>query len=176
MSAREYSQESWIDPRLEVRPSNLEGKGLYVREAIKVNELVVIWGGIMFTQDEIKSGKAKPHTVAEIDEGVYLAAPLNAPDSPDDFMNHSCDPNVWMQDEVTLIARRNIAAGEELTADYAFWSSDPDWLLQPCRCGSRLCRITITGADWKLQELQTRYRGRFSPYINRLIERQTQDM
>jgi hypothetical protein len=32
------------------------------------------------------------------------------------FLNHSCDPNVWMEDEVTLAARRDLGVGEELTA------------------------------------------------------------
>ena len=82
-------------------------------------------------------------------------------------MNHSCDPNVWMNDEVTLVAMRDITAGEELTADYAMWSTDPSWTLPtPCGCGSRPCRRTVTGSDWKLKDLQERYRRHFSPYIN----------
>ena len=40
------------------------------------------------------------------------------------YTNHSCDPNVWMQDEVTLAARRDIAIGEELTIDYAMIEGD----------------------------------------------------
>jgi hypothetical protein len=41
--------------------------------------------------------------------------------NPDHYLNHSCDPNVWMIDEVTLAARRDIAKGEEVVADYAMW-------------------------------------------------------
>ncbi len=35
------------------------------------------------------------------------------------FINHSCDGNLWMQDAFTLVARREILPGEEITADYA---------------------------------------------------------
>ena len=28
-------------------------------------------------------------------------------------MNHSCDSNTWMEDEATLVARRDIESGEE---------------------------------------------------------------
>ena len=41
--------------------------------------------------------------------------------------NHSCDPNTWMQDEVTITARRNIRTNEELTIDYALFVLDDDW-------------------------------------------------
>ena len=84
-------------------------------------------------------------------------------------MNHSCDPNIWMSDAFTLSARRRIEPGEELTADYALWLYDVDWVLDPCRCGSPLCRGRVTGRDWQLPELQVRYAGHFTPFINRLI-------
>ncbi len=140
---------------------------MFARRAIDKGERVVIWGGTVFTEEEIREGKARKHSVAEIGEGLYLAAGRGEPESPDNFMNHSCEPNVWMDDEVTLVAMRDITAGEELTADYAMWSTDPNWTLpNSCGCGSRLCRRTVTGNDWKLRDLQERYRRHFSPFIN----------
>ena len=140
---------------------------MFTLRTIVKGELVVTWGGPVFTKEDIRAGKARKHSVAEIGEGLYLAAGRGEPESPDDFMNHSCDPNVWMDDEVTLVAMRDITAGEELTADYAMWSTDPSWTLPtPCGCGSRPCRRTVTGSDWKLKDLQERYRRHFSPYIN----------
>ncbi len=77
-----------------------------------------------------------------------------------------------MKDEVTLIARRDIQAGEELTADYAMWESGEDWVMhQECFCGSEHCRKVITGKDWRLKELQERYANHFSPFINERISR-----
>ncbi len=85
-------------------------------------------------------------------------------------MNHSCDSNLWMRDEVTVVARRAIAAEEELTIDYALQSGLPvDVLGESCRCGSPVCRGVITGNDWQLKELQERYRGHFSPFLNERI-------
>jgi hypothetical protein len=84
--------------------------------------------------------------------------------------NHSCDPNLWFADELTLVARRDIAAGEELTIDYALGTVDPAWRLI-CHCGSPLCRKLITGDDWKLPELQKKYAGHFSPFINERIRK-----
>jgi hypothetical protein len=76
-----------------------------------------------------------------------------------------------MRDEVTLVARRDIEAGEELTVDYALFEGDESWVADwKCQCASEWCRKEITGKDWRLLELQERYRNHFSPWINRRIE------
>jgi hypothetical protein len=96
--------------------------------------------------------------------------PQDGYDVAEEYLNHSCDPNVWLDDEVTLSARRTIAPGEELTSDYALWELNEDhvspWL---CRCGSRLCRGRFTGQDWRSPELQRRYAGHFHPTIEARI-------
>jgi len=65
-----------------------------------------------------------------------------------------------------VTARRKILSGEELTVDYALWLHNVDWVLDPCKCGSRLCRGRIAGRDLQLQELQARYEGHFTPFLN----------
>jgi hypothetical protein len=70
-----------------------------------------------------------------------------------------------MLDARTVGARRDIAAGEELTVDYALFSVVPEWRMD-CHCGSSRCRGVVTGNDWRLLELQQRYAGHFSPFIN----------
>lgn len=73
-------------------------------------------------------------------------------------------------DEVTLVARRLVAAGEELTADYALWELDPEWVSPfRCRCGAAECRGVITGRDWEDPELQRRYAAHFHPVLNARI-------
>jgi hypothetical protein len=74
-----------------------------------------------------------------------------------------------MADNVTVVARRDIQAGEEITGDYAVWEGEPEYLLGPCECGSPLCRTVITGNDWMLPQLQERYAGHFLPFINQRI-------
>jgi hypothetical protein len=43
---------------------------------------------------------------------------------------------------------RDIEKGEELTYDYSLADSNPNFSIN-CSCGSRDCRKTITGNDWK---------------------------
>ena len=78
--------------------------------------------------------------------------------------NHSCDPNLWWIDAYTLAARRDIAAGEEVTNDYAT-STGVATFRMDCRCGSDLCRRTVTGEDWRRSELQQRYGVHWVPAL-----------
>jgi hypothetical protein len=59
-----------------------------------------------------------------------------------------------------LEARRDIAAGEELTSDYATSTRSSSFVMA-CSCRSPLCRGTVTGDDWRLPSLQLRYGSHF---------------
>jgi SET domain-containing protein len=171
--SREYPAKSSIDPRIEVRAASSEGKGMFALEPIREGETVVVWGGKLFTREDVKLGKAAKGSVSAVDGRLYLAGDVNEfPPDPSNFMNHSCDPNVWMKDEITLVARRDIEKGEELTGDYAMWEADEQYIASwACDCGSPTCRKRLTGKDWRLPELQERYGRHFSPFINRRIRR-----
>ena len=174
-----YRPTDWIDPRIEIRSSPVHGKGMFAATPIKAGKVVNIWGGtLLLTADDIAGLKAQQWrdrgaVWSTIGEGLYLARFLDQDEQdPTDYINHSCDPNVWMRDEVTLEARRDIAVGEELTIDYAMLEGDEDWVPQwTCRCGSDRCRGRFTGKDWRRRDLQERYRDHFSPFINERIQR-----
>jgi SET domain-containing protein len=167
---RHYRLRDWRDPRLEVRPSLIHGNGLIALRPIKRGEVVMIFGGTLFSREDIVAGKANARTLMQIGEESWLGNRAEEPLSEDYFINHSCDPNLWMQDEVTLTARRSITAGEEAAMDYAMHFADPAWTMrQPCSCGSSLCRGQIRGTDWMLDDLQKRYLGHFSPLVNQRI-------
>jgi hypothetical protein len=173
--SRKYRPTSWIDPRIEIRETPRRGKGSFALTPIRAGEIVMIWGGQVFTRADVQAGKALKESLATIGEGLYLGDAMSAEPyypGPDHYLNHSCDPNVWMVDEVTLAARREIAKGEELTADYASWEGDEAYVMRwTCSCGSPLCRGRVTGRDWRLPDLQERYWGHFSPFINERIAR-----
>ena len=169
---KNYSPESWLDPRLEVRSSPIHGKGFFASRPFQAGDIVIVFGGTLFSMPDVESGKANTRTLMLIDDGLWLGNRVDQPLGEDYFVNHSCDPNLWMTDEVTLVARRDIPAQEEVTMDYAMHFADPDWNMRtPCRCGSTRCRGTITGKDWLLEDLQKRYREHFSPFLNKRIER-----
>ena len=84
------------------------------------------------------------------------------------FINHSCDPNVGFAGNIVLVAMRDIRPVEELTTDYALFD-DYDGSM-PCQCGAPGCRGVITGHDWQRPDLQRKYRGYFSWYLQRRIQ------
>jgi len=62
---------------------------------------------------------------------------------------------------------REIRAGEELTHDWAM--TDDDSYSLECNCGAPACRKALTGKDWQRPDLQKRYAGYFSVYLERKI-------
>jgi hypothetical protein len=77
------------------------------------------------------------------------------------LVNHSCAPNVGMGGNILLVSMREIAAGEELTIDYALFLGDPGFAMD-CRCGAPTGRGIVRGTDWMRADLQERYSGWFS--------------
>ena len=168
MPSRNYLPTTWYDPRAQILPSSIQGNGMIATRPIQTGETVVVIGGTVLTTAQFQAftETAIRYNAVQIGEDAHLVDLPTAPGG----MNHSCDSNLWMADEVTVVARRDIAAGEELTIDYALQSGLPvDLLGQPCRCASPACRGVITGNDWQRKELQERYQGHFSPFLNERI-------
>lgn len=81
-------------------------------------------------------------------------------------INHSCEPNTWM-DGLQVTARRPIAKDEELTLDYAtFEPTHPEF---ECWCGATACRRMVRPNEYKEVWFQERYGAHVSPFILTLI-------
>lgn len=175
MPERQYPPTSWYDSRVRRGPSGIAGYGMYAAAAIGAGETVAVAGGVVMTEAEFRAYVASVDrwNATQIGEALHLVDLIQAPGASEDnegSINHSCDSNLWLADEVTIVTRRDIAPGEELTLDYALTTVEPGWTLdQPCHCGSPRCRHTITGNDWLLPDLQARYAGHFAPFINARI-------
>jgi SET domain-containing protein len=85
---------------------------------------------------------------------------------PANFMNHSCDPNCWYSDGVRLVARRDIAPGEEITYDYATDATAKEWGFD-CKCGAVNCRGKLKRDDWV--HLKDIYHDHFIEYIRKKL-------
>ncbi|WP_029061835.1 SET domain-containing protein-lysine N-methyltransferase [Labrenzia sp. DG1229] len=162
---------SWFSQKVEKRTSPVDGTGLFAMEKIHDGELVVVKGGHIFDR-VVRDGLAETLGPAEIQIGDNLfIGPLTPEEREGSMMhlNHSCDPNVGIRGQICFHAMHVVEPGEELTFDYAT-GDDDDWTMI-CRCGSVRCRNKISGKDWKIAELQKRYEGWFSEYLQMKIER-----
>lgn len=110
-----------------------------------------------------------PNSEIQITDELHLVALTEAEYEPVMlFINHSCEPNVGFGGNTVLVAMHDIAADEELTTDYALFD-DYDGEMT-CGCRTASCRHIINGRDWQRPELQDRYRGYFSWYLQRKID------
>ncbi len=164
----------YLSPKIEVRSlPDKGGFGIFARETIPAGEVTAVWGGYIVTEEQLYGlpHETQQHSV-QIDEGLYLAT-IGEPESAD-FVNHSCEPNLGLRGQITLVALRDIQPGEEVCIDYAMTDSTPYDEFE-CHCGSPGCRSKVTGNDWKLPELWSKYAGYFSSYLQRRIDRLAQE-
>lgn len=124
-----------------IRSSDIHAAGCYTTSPIKKGTLVVEYTGPRITKEE--------------GDRIYENSPVTYLFGLDDgrtvidghgiamFINHSCEPNCeteQIDDQVWIIAMRDIEAGEELTYDYLLYDGDDE---APCYCGAEKCRGTM---------------------------------
>jgi len=158
----------WIDARVVMRHSPIHGVGSFAAAPIRRGDrLIRTRGGLFYTTEDARQGRlqiaGEMYNEEQLGPDLFRATPK----SPEYFINHSCEPNV-----LAATAVRDIAEGEELLGDYAHCEAGDVVLVDPCRCGATGCRGRITGLDWKLPDLQQRYEGYFTPYVQSLIDAQ----
>jgi SET domain-containing protein len=161
---------TYRSPKTDVRASPIHGRGLFARQAIAAGEIVTVKGGHIFTarhwaELEPELGPAE----VQISEDLVIA-PGHRDEREGSMMytNHSCEPNLAIQGQIVFVAMRDIAAGEELTHDWA--TTDDGTYEMTCRCGQPSCRRVITGKDWMKPELRERYKGWFCWFLQRKID------
>jgi uncharacterized protein len=162
---------SWITPKaVKGGASGIEGMGVHAIEAIADGEVVAVKGGHIVDGAAVAGlPEAIRDSAFQIAADCFLAALTR--DEHDGVMmrvNHSCGPNVGIGGNVLLVSMRDIAAGEELTLDYAMFLTDPGFAME-CHCGAVGCRGTVTGIDWTRADLQERYGGWFSWWLQQKI-------
>lgn len=137
---------SWTSSKLEARPTASGTFGMFAKGHIGKDEPVAVFGGTIISKQQ----------AVQPSDDVWN---INGSDTlePVDYINHSCNPNAGMREQILLVAMRDIAPDEEVTFDYGMVVSE--WVgTEPiaCNCGSVECRKTILQDDWKNKRLQNR--------------------
>jgi SET domain-containing protein len=156
---------SYRSPKTAIRPSRIAGRGLYADAPIAQGEIVCVKGGHLLTTAEFASYRSTANEAElQIADDLFLAPVTEAEfEGVMMFLNHCCEPSVGIQGQIVFVAMRDIAAGEELTLDYA--TIDHDTEPMACRCGAASCRRLITGQDWRQPELRQKYGNYFAWYL-----------
>jgi SET domain-containing protein len=138
---------------LSVRSSRIDRRGVFAEVTIPARRKVVEYAGEKVTMRTAISRVRRilfAKGVARSSQRVYMAQ-LNRRYAIDgsvggsgaEFINHSCDPNLYARKSsgrIDLFSKRLIRKGQELTLDYRF---GPSSMPMACHCGSRKCRGTI---------------------------------
>lgn len=159
----------YTSPRLEAREIPEKGFwGVFATAPIQAGELLTLYGGELINGEILATLPPTEQVhILQIEDDLYIA-PTSTETAH--YVNHSCEPNAWLDGPIALYALRDIAPGEEITFDYATCDGSP-YDEFDCLCGSPVCRKRITGKDWQIPDLWERYSGHFSPYLQHRINR-----
>ena len=129
-------------PDVIVAPSKIEGLGMFAARAFAAGERVLRRNHVR----EVTPDSPLRPELGEFDRHCddLSGGRVVLLGFPDRHFNHRCDPSAYVAeiDGVRYIyARRDIAAGEEITNDYCMNGiGDTVW---QCNCGAESCRRTI---------------------------------
>ncbi len=116
-----------------VKKSRISGKDIFAKRGFSRGEVVLIWKPKLIKKSELKAiPKEERAYIERVQKKFYLMQ------SPERYVNHSCDPNTVVKNK-SDIALRNIKKGEKITSDY----SGTGIQSFRCRCGSGMCKKII---------------------------------
>lgn len=156
----------------DIRESGIHNRGMFARERIKKNSLVVEYIGEKISKKESERRGIERMEEARRDGGgaVYIFElnkrfdiDGNVPENEARLINHSCSPNCEprvINGQIWIVSLEVIETGDELTYDYGY---DLEHFLEhPCRCGSKKCvgYIVRTDKRGKLKRILKQHRKR----------------
>jgi len=139
-----------MHPVTQIATAGNIGHGLFATEPIAASREIMQFTGPHLTLAQVRAKGPLAANALQIGIDSYLDL-----DPPGRLVNHSCDPNAAVFDNVRLIALRDIDAGEEIRFDYSTTISD-GWTM-PCLCGSIHCRGVVAAFQLLPRALQQKY-------------------
>jgi SET domain-containing protein len=128
---------------LEIRASAIHRFGVYAVQPIPPRRKVIEYTGERISRREAKRRSADASRICLFGLDAYWSIDGSVGGSGAEYINHSCDPNLYSRTQyghILYMSVRRIERGEELTVDYRI-SSRVNKVR--CRCGSPVCRGTL---------------------------------
>lgn len=161
--AQQARHRSKLPAAVRLGRSGVHGYGLFARDFLPRGERVIEYVGERITKAEaVRREDRRLARLAAGGDGCVYVFELNQRHdldgdvawNPARRINHSCAPNCEAQrgrGRIWIVARRDIAPGEELTYDYGF--DFAEWRDHPCRCGAAQCAgfIVNGGQRWRVR-------------------------
>ncbi|MCX6798494.1 MAG: SET domain-containing protein [Candidatus Diapherotrites archaeon] len=145
-------------------------KKITIKESIKGKSLFaaqeIAKGEIIFAFERHFTG-TRTKTSMQIGENLHQES--TDPDSAENFINHSCGPNAFVEfSDLTLRALQTILPDEEITLNYCTteWVSAAPF---QCKCGSKNCIGYFSGFSFLSKEQQKKLEPLVSPFIKKKL-------
>lgn len=153
-----------IPELIEIKKSN-NVRGLFAKTLIKKGSVIFHFEGII--GDDAHSNSES----LQIDDNKFLESTLKF----DDCLNHSCNPNCYIDwKNLNLVALRDIQGGEEISFDYNTAEYDLINLVENCSfncsCGSKKCIKEVKGYRYLTPEQKKRIQKFISPFLKRKFD------
>lgn len=133
---------------LDVRPSAIEGTGVFARRRIGKDDCIIEYTGehIPWSTVADEADDERTYYFGICDGSIVINPERGGNEAR--WINHSCDPNCEAIEEedgrVFIYALRDIAGGEELSYDYQLEVDEPRTEEveeeSRCHCGTAKCR------------------------------------
>ena len=120
-----------------VKKSAIHDKGVFAARNFKAGEIVLRWD----TSNVLSENDVNNLTEDEKRYVTFLDNKYVSMQSPERFVNHSCDSNTTAK-QFCDVAKFDINEGDEITADYR--EELPPNTHMKCNCGSKSCVGFIT--------------------------------
>jgi hypothetical protein len=96
------------------------------------------------------------------------------PNHPGLYLNHSCNPNVFVNAKLQVVTFTPVKAQEELTLDYSTTELDPEWKMD-CNCGEDSCRKTLRSFQFLPKQIQNRYVSFIAPVFGQTADKHSDE-
>ena len=126
------------------------GYCIRAKRDIKKGEVIDTFCGSIIPFEETKKAGEEECRALQIGPNKYINT-----EAPGRFVNHSCEPNAGITNDLDLIAIEDIPMHTEIRFDYST-TMDEDHYQMECKCGKPSCRKVVT--DFKLLPEETRKR------------------
>ena len=135
---------------VEVRQSEVHGKGVFASRDLRAGQEIGHYAGRRFAPDETHESWDDSLTyLFGLSDGSVIDGAQGG--NATRHINHACVPNVeaveqWGADDVLMLVirtLRRVRAGEELFLDYALVIDGDDPSDYRCACGTERCRGTM---------------------------------
>jgi len=131
---------SHTDVAVALKRSRIDGYGVFAEQPVAAGQRLGLLTGESITVAEARRRAQSGGRLMLVELSPARAIDASRSQDAMRFTNHCCEPNARIQvedGEISFLALRDIAIGEELTVDYGLTHHDGRLA---CRCGAARCR------------------------------------